>query len=142
MGLTRRLNREIARQIAKRMPKGEFLASLKETWVIQIGQHGGSVDEAAEMAAVKKRIADSGQADIFKTAGVTEEDLLNTLHAAIAETTKAIKGLRDEIATIVYLKLEAIRDPENKIIGYECEDPEELIAALEIYITQRGVKKQ
>ena len=142
MGLKKRLNREMARQVARRMPKEEFLASLKETWVIQIGQHGGAVDEAAEMEAVKKRIASSGQADIFKIAGVTEQDLLDTLRSAIVETTRKLKGLHDEISTIVYLKLEAIRDPENKIIRYECEDPEELIDTLEAYITQRGVKKQ
>ena len=75
------MGRELAKQLAKRMSKEDFLAQLKEAWASTL--HGTDVDKVTEDA--KRRIHSSGQEDLFKAVGVTDDDLRRVVKEIIDE---------------------------------------------------------
>jgi len=74
MGILEKLgkNKLIAKQVAKRIPKEEFLAGLEDAWLTTISKNSDTEDELKKALT---RIKESGYEDVFKSAGVTEADL-------------------------------------------------------------------
>ena len=67
-----RMGRHLAKQVAKKVDKEDFLRQLKEAWTPEIKKHA---DVQEVIANSRARIEESGLADVFKTAKVTDEDL-------------------------------------------------------------------
>jgi len=74
MGILEKLgkNKLIARQVAKRIPKEDLLAGLEDAWSTTISRNSDTEDELKKALT---RIKESGYEDVFKSAGVTKEDL-------------------------------------------------------------------
>lgn len=74
MGLLERLgsNKLIAKQLAKQIPKEEFLAELKKAWSATISKNS---DTNEEVRKAYERIRKSGYEDVFKSANITESDI-------------------------------------------------------------------
>jgi len=74
MGLFEKLggSKLIAKQVAKHMPKEEFLDQLRESWS-QVITKNSDTDE--EIKKSLSRIEKSGYGVVFKAAGITEDDL-------------------------------------------------------------------
>ena len=78
-------NKIIASQVAKRIPKDEFLSELKSAWISLIDKNA---DVDAKVGKAQERIKKSGYESVFKSAGITEDDLRTV-----------IKEIQDEKST-------------------------------------------
>jgi hypothetical protein len=89
--LSQRVGKELAKQVAKRIDKGTFLSQLESTWLVVLSQSSGAVDLDSEVQKMKDRLKRSGYEGVFKSAKVTEEDLINTLKGAIEKAGRKTK---------------------------------------------------
>jgi preprotein translocase subunit SecA len=75
-------NKFIAGQVAKRIPKEEFLSELKSAWAQVISKNS---DIDLEVGKAQERIRKSGFESVFKSAGITTDDLRNVIKEIQAE---------------------------------------------------------
>lgn len=91
MGLFERLgkNRLIARQVAKKVSKEDFLSQLKEAWWPTIGKNS---DTESEVEIALHRVKKSGYEDVFKTVGITREDIKQVIEEIKNEKEQPIRN--------------------------------------------------
>ncbi len=65
---------------------------LEDTWLMVLSQSTGAVDLSKEIESMRKRIAKSQYAGVFRAANITEEDLGNTIRGAIEKAGRKIKS--------------------------------------------------
>jgi hypothetical protein len=80
-----RMNRALAAQVAKQVPREETLSEIKETWKEKLSSQGGSVDIKREAQEMVHRLKKSKYIGVFKAAGISEQDLKDTLVQAVEE---------------------------------------------------------
>jgi preprotein translocase subunit SecA len=84
-------NKILANQLAKRLPKDDFLAELKSAWTPVIGKN---TDVDAEVGKAQERIKKSGYESVFKSAGITTDDLKTVIKEIQSE--KSTPEVRSE----------------------------------------------
>jgi len=82
-----KISKFLAKKLAKRLPKEDFLAQLKEAWAPEM--HGKDVDKIVE--DTRKRIKASGIEDAFSSAGITDDDLRKVVQEIIDKRGAPIK---------------------------------------------------
>jgi len=90
--LKQKMGKGLAKEVAKRISKDEFLEYLVDFWPAAFEKSAGALDIEAETKKMKKRLRDSGYWEIFQTMGVTEKDLVETLKTAAEKYGKAVKA--------------------------------------------------
>ena len=85
------VNKLIANQVAKKVPKDEFLSELKSAWTPVIGKN---TDPDTEVKKAEERVRKSGYEGVFKNAGITSDDLKSVIKEIQAE--KATPEVRTE----------------------------------------------
>jgi hypothetical protein len=96
-----RMNRALAAQIAKQVPREETLSEIKENWKEKLSSQGGPVNIEEETKGMVHRLKKSKYMGVFKAAGISERDLRDTLVQAVEEMgrtnlSQAIKDLAKE----------------------------------------------
>lgn len=91
MGLFEKLgkNKLIAKQVAKKVPKEDFLSQLKAAWAPTIGKNSNT---ESEVETALDRIKKSGYEDVFKTVGITREDIKQVIEEIKNEKEQPIRN--------------------------------------------------
>lgn len=85
------MNKALAYQVAKTIPKEQFVEQLVDTWLTLFSQSTGSLDAESELSSMRKRIKKSGYQKAFDNAGITDEDLVQSFHEAVRRSGRGLK---------------------------------------------------
>ena len=73
--IKQKMGKGLAKEIAKRISKEEFLEYLEEWWPQAFADRKGSLSLEEEVATMKRRLKQSGFWSVFETVGLTEVEL-------------------------------------------------------------------
>lgn len=86
------LNKMLAYQLAKAVPKEDFLKQLTDTWIAKWQTTSGAIDVSKELDEMRTRIKRSGYKKAFDNAKITDQDLVNCLEEAIRISGRSKRG--------------------------------------------------
>lgn len=83
-----KIGRGLAKRLAKRIPKEDFLSQLKEAWAPEIKKNTNPEELVSQARA---RIKASGLESTFDSANITDEDLLTLIKEIQDEKSEPIR---------------------------------------------------
>ena len=92
LNLKQKMGKELAKRLAKQISREDFLEQLLDFWMEALSQKQGAIDFDREVEGAEKRFRKTGYWPVFESAGITKEDIADTLKLAIERLGKSLKS--------------------------------------------------